>query len=70
MDNALKWVKLSKYVELTGDTSDAVHGRRRQGKWQDGVHAKVADGSLWINVPKAQEWVAQFGLASSKAVIA
>ena len=68
MEHSLHWVKLSKYVELTGDTADAVHGRRRLGKWCDGVHSIVADGNLWINLPEVQRWVVEFGTVSAKAV--
>ena len=54
---SLKWVKLSQWCNLTGDTRDAVHARRKTGKWADGVHCKVRDGNLWINVVEGQKWV-------------
>ena len=54
----MRWVKLSKYCELTGDTEDAVHAKRRSGIWLDDVHCKIAgDGRLWINTEAVQEWI-------------
>ena len=53
----LKWVKLNHWCNLTGDTRDAVYARRKTGKWTDGVHCKVRDGNLWVNVIEGQSWV-------------
>lgn len=53
------WVRLSRWCSLTDDTSDAVHARRRAGKWINGKHCRVADdGKLWINLRAASDWVA------------
>lgn len=54
---SLKWIKLNRWCELTGDTRDAVHARRKTGKWQDDIHCRVRDGNLWINVEEGQSWV-------------
>ena len=54
---SLKWIKLNRWCELTGDTPNAAHARRKTGKWENGVHCKVHDGKLWINVAEAQAWV-------------
>ena len=44
-----KWVRLNRYCELTGDTSSAVHARRKKGVWIDGKHTTLApDGKLWV----------------------
>lgn len=56
------WVKLKKYAELTGDTSAAVHARRRAGKWRDGVQCKVVDDALWINIQEVQGWLESWGM--------
>lgn len=62
----LRWVKLAKYCELTGDTPDAVHSKRRRGQFLDGVHCRVApDGNVWINIEAVDEWVQ--GKAKSSA---
>jgi len=53
----LTWVKLDRYVELSGDSVDAVQSRRRLGKWMDGKQCKIVDGRLWINIPAVEEWI-------------
>lgn len=54
----VKWVKLAKYTELTGDTASAVRARRKKGQWQEDVHSCVGpDGNIWVNLQEAQEWV-------------
>ena len=66
---SLKWVKLKKYCELSGDTSDAVHAKRRKGIWLDGIHCKVAaDGNLWVNLIEIEKWVEKGNLATLKAI--
>lgn len=54
----IRWVRLSRYCELTGDTADAVHKRRRSGRWLDGVHSRIGpDGKVWVNLENSQRWV-------------
>jgi hypothetical protein len=53
-----RWVRLAKHCEITGDTSDAVHARRRKRVWTDGVQCKVADdGNLYINPEEWNRWI-------------
>jgi len=61
----MKWVKLLRYCEITGDTPNAVHARRKKGTWLDGVHCQVRNNSLWINTEAVERWVEQ-GLKSSR----
>jgi len=62
----MRWVKLKKYCELSGDTSDSVHAKRQRGQFVDGVHCKIAgDGKLWVNVEAVEKWVEQ----GNKAVV-
>jgi precorrin-6x reductase len=56
----LSWVKLEKYVELSGDSVDAVMGRRKLGKWLDGQQCKIVDGRVWIDLRAAQRWVEEW----------
>ncbi len=56
-----KWIKLKKYVELTGDSAAAVHARRRARKWLDGEQCKIVDDALWVNLPAATVWVEGWG---------
>lgn len=60
----VSWVKLEKYVELTGDSVDSVQSRRRIGKWLDGKQCKIVDGRLWIDLRAAQRWVEQWDRGS------
>lgn len=54
----LEWIRLGRYCELTGDTSDAVHARRRKRQWIDGTHCKVCPcGNLWVNPSAVNAWV-------------
>ena len=56
----IKWVKLAKYRELSGETPAGVHAKRKVGHFIDGVHTRVADdGNLWVNLEKVQQWVEQ-----------
>lgn len=67
MNHPTEWVKLNKYCEITGDTPDAVHSRRRAGKWLDGIHCKLVDGNLWVNLKSAQQWVEAWGTPKARA---
>jgi hypothetical protein len=54
----MKWVKLKKYCELSGDTADAVHAKRRKGVWLDELQCRLApDGNLWVNLGEVEKWV-------------
>lgn len=56
----MRWVKLNKYCDLTGDTPDAVYAKNRRGLWTPGVHFKKApDGCLWVNIEEVNKWVEQ-----------
>ncbi len=56
----MKWIKLKKYCQDTGDTSNAVHAKRKRkrGMWLDGVQCKIGpDGNIWINLIEVERWV-------------
>ena len=56
--NMVKWVKLKKYCEISGDTSNAVHAKRKRGMWLDGIQCKIGpDGNIWINLIEVERWV-------------
>jgi len=57
MESAFRWVKLSRYCEMTGDTENAVYQRRYKGAWVEGVHYRLRDRKIWINLPEVQKWV-------------
>jgi hypothetical protein len=61
----MKWVKLKRYCELSGETADSVHAKRRAGHFVDGVQTKIADdGNLWVNLEAVEKWVEQGRKAS------
>jgi hypothetical protein len=65
----MKWVKLSKYSDMSGDSPDAVHAKRKKGQFVDGVHCKIAaDGNLWINTEMVEKWVEQGSKATLNAL--
>lgn len=55
MNHPIEWVKLEKYIELTGDTRESVLNRRKMGKWLDGVETKIYEGRIWVNLKKVEE---------------
>jgi hypothetical protein len=53
-----RWIKLPLHCQITGDTSDAVHARRRKGQWRDGVQCqKGPDGNMYVNPEEWNKWV-------------
>ena len=50
-------ITLRRYCEITGETAQAVHDRRRAGEWEDGNQCHLKRGRLWIDVPKVTSWV-------------
>lgn len=63
-EHPVRWVKLEKYVELTGDSVDAVNGRRKLGKWLMGNQYKIVDGRVWVDLRAAQRWVEEWDARS------
>ncbi|KTC98711.1 hypothetical protein [Legionella erythra] len=58
----LKWVKLKKYCQDSGDTANAVHAKRKKGVWLDGIQCKIGpDGNVWINLIEVEKWVEKGG---------
>lgn len=54
----MKWVKLKKYCELSGDTINGAHAKRKKGLWLDGRQCKLGpDGNLWVNLLEIDKWI-------------
>lgn len=54
----MKWVKLKKYCQDSGDTANAVHAKRKKGVWLDGIQCKIGpDGNVWINLVEVERWI-------------
>ena len=55
---AIVWVTLTKYCELTGETDESVRTRRKRRIWKDGKQSRIGpNGNIWVNVKEAQQWV-------------
>jgi hypothetical protein len=50
-------ITLRRYCEITGETAQAVHDRRRKGDWVDGKHCYMKRRRLWIDVSGVATWV-------------
>ncbi len=56
----LKWVKLNRYYELSGDTRDAFYKKKSKGLWRDGrEYRTAADGATWINLEAVDQWASR-----------
>ena len=63
----MKWVKLKKYCQQSGDTPDAVHSKRKRGMCLDGLHCKLGpDGNLWVNLIEVEKLVEQGNRATTQ----
>jgi len=64
-----KWVKLKKYCQISGDTSNAVHAKRKRGMWLDGIQCKIGpDGNIWINLDEVEKWVENGNKATNRSL--
>ena len=52
-----EWVLAEKFCELTGNTPNAIHQRRRRGLWLDGTHTAVVQRRLYVNIKAADQWI-------------
>ena len=60
-----KWVKLKKYLELSGEAERTVLKKIEDGYYRLGIHAKKdpVNKTWWINIEAVDEWL-------EKAIIA
>jgi hypothetical protein len=65
----MKWVKLKKYCQDSGDTANAVHAKRKKGVWLDGIQCRLGpDGNIWINPIEVEKWVENGNKAISQSL--
>ncbi len=65
----MKWIKLKKYCEISGDTVYAVHARRKKGLWLDGIQCRLGpDGNLWVNLSEVEKWVEKGMQATNRSL--
>lgn len=61
----MKWVRLNKYCEISGESRHSVHWKRKAGIYIDGVHTKLGDDNrVWVNLEAIEKWVEQGSKAS------
>ena len=54
----MKWVLISKVIELIGYTDDAIRAKIKKGVWLCDIHWKKApDGRLVFNMGAIQKWI-------------
>lgn len=54
----MKWVLISKVIELIGYTDDAIRSKISKGVWLCGIHwTKAPDGRLLFNMEAIQKWI-------------
>ncbi len=55
---AMHWVLISKVVEYTGYSDDAIRAKKQRGEWREGVHwRKGPDNRLIFNLVAIQNWM-------------
>jgi hypothetical protein len=65
----MKWVKMRRYLELSGDTEDAVQKKVARGLWLDGLHYKTGpDNVRWFNIEAIEQWV-EHGIIGDQAML-
>lgn len=56
--HAARYVRINKFVELTGYTERAVRGKIYDGIWVEGKHfRKAPDGNICMNLEAYERWV-------------
>lgn len=65
--NRPRHVKLSKFHELTGYSSNAVHQKIAKGVWIEGIHyVKAPDGRLMVDLEAYDAWVRSESAGSNR----
>lgn len=54
----MNWVLVSKLIQLTGYTDDAIRAKIKRGVWLSGVHwRKAPDGRILFNLEAITKWI-------------
>jgi len=60
INNGIDWVRIERYCELTGETTQSVKTKRNNGMWLQGVqYEKKPDGVIWYNLTEIHKWLAK-----------
>lgn len=54
----MNWVRIKKFVDLSGYTEQAIRAKIKKGVWQMGKHwRKAPDNCILLNVKEIESWV-------------
>lgn len=53
----VRYVRVSKFCELTGYTADAVQKLISRGRWLEGQQFRRVDGCVFVNLEGFEKWV-------------
>ena len=54
----MKYVRIKKFVDLSGYSEDAIRAKIKKGIWQINKHwRKAPDGRIVINIKEIESWV-------------
>jgi hypothetical protein len=63
----LHWVTTGEYCRLSGETREAVDGKRKNGLWIEGLHWKVAlDNRIRLNLLEIDRWIQFDGISPGR----
>jgi hypothetical protein len=65
----MNWVLVSKFIELTGYTDDAVRAKLRSAVWHQGRHWNKAGGRIHISMVEFNKWVTLHGSLTAESEI-
>lgn len=53
-----EWMRVTGYIQRTGDNLNSVYDRINTGVWADGIHyRRTSTRTLWINYTEVMRWV-------------
>lgn len=52
-----RWMKQSKFTEITGYSADTLQKWRDRGLWRDGWHFKLLEGNIAVSYARVMEWI-------------
>ena len=54
----MNWVRIKKFVDLSGYSEQAVRAKIKKGVWLMGKHwRKAPDGRIVLNIKEIESWV-------------
>ena len=58
MSDAIQWLLIKRFAEITGYSENAVRHKVKNGTWVEGrIWRKAPDGRIFVNVAEFERWV-------------